>query len=156
MSFKDFQLKDNKTFDNSILKRDFLKIYHQQGSNLNDFDQIIEIMFGEIINYHKFGNAYLQYEKKIEKNVANAADRVRVDADVNGLVNNAFAYCFKEARLSTTGGSDIEHKKYCGQVSTIMRALTNKDGDLLSRFDKNIETQAEILHYIIILSTTMT
>ena len=144
MSFKDIQLKDNEIFDNSITKRDFLKIYHQQAANLNDFDQIIEIMVGEIINYHQVGNAYLQYEMKIEKNVANAADRFRVDADAIGLVNNAFAYCFKEARLSTTSGSEIEHKKYCGQVSTIMRALTNKDGDLISHFDKIIETQAKI------------
>ena len=34
----------------------------------------------------------------------------------------------------------IEHVKMLGQVSTIMRSLTNKDGDLLSYFDKIIHT----------------
>ena len=51
------------------------------------------------------------------------------------FVNNAFAFCFKEARLSTTIGSDIEHNKFCGQVSTIMKVMSNKEGDLLSQFD---------------------
>ena len=51
------------------------------------------------------------------------------------LTNNAFAYCFKEARLGVTSGSDIEHNKYVGQVSTIMRVKFSKDGDLLSQFD---------------------
>ena len=56
------------------------------------------------------------------------------------LVNNAFAYCFKEATLNTTWGMDIEIKKYVGSVSTIMRLLTSKDGDLSSYFDKNCES----------------
>ena len=38
---------------------------------------------------------------------------------------------------------EIENIKFLGQVSTIMRALTSKDGDLLSHFDKIDETQAE-------------
>ena len=36
------------------------------------------------------------------------------------LQNKAFAFCFEEASLSTTIGSDIEQKKICGQVSTVM------------------------------------
>ena len=60
------------------------------------------------------------------------------------LVNNAFAYCFKESRLKTTGSWDVEHKKYCGQISTIMRALTCRGGDLISHFDENDESQTEI------------
>ena len=59
-------------------------------------------------------------------------------------MKNAFAYCFEEARLTTTGGSDIEHNKYVGQVSTIMRALTSWDGDLKSHFDKINVSQAEM------------
>ena len=54
-----------------------------------------------------------------EKDVAAAANRVFSDGNASRLVNNAFAHCFKEARLSTTGGSHIEHNNYCGQVSTI-------------------------------------
>ena len=41
-------------------------------------------------------------------------------------------------------GVDIEHNKYVGQVSTFMRALTSKDGDILSHFDKIDESQAQI------------
>ena len=52
------------------------------------------------------------------------------------LTNNAFAYYFKEARLGVTSGSDLEHNKYVGQVSTIMRKLFSKDGDLLSQLEK--------------------
>ena len=64
--------------------------------------------------------------------------------DAIRLVNNPFAYCFKEAKLSKTGVSDTEHNKYVGQVSTIIGALTSKDGDLLSHFDKINESEAEI------------
>ena len=38
----------------------------------------------------------------IEKDVAIVANRVLVDGDVIRLVNIVFAYCFKEAGLSTT------------------------------------------------------
>ena len=38
MSLEDFQLIDNEPIDNSIIKRDYLKIYHQQGALLNDPD----------------------------------------------------------------------------------------------------------------------
>ena len=51
------------------------------------------------------------------------------------IINIAFAYCFKEARLSTAGGSDLEHNKFVGNVSTIMRMLTSKDGHPPSYFD---------------------
>ena len=66
-------------------------------------------------------------------------------------MNNAFAYCFKEARLSIFGSSVIEHNKHVGKVSTIMRHLTTKDGDFSTHFDKIDESEAEIentsLHY---------
>ena len=79
-----------------------------------------------------------------EKDFAVAANRVPVNGDAIRLVNNAFAYCFREAHLSTTEVSDIEHNNYCSQVSTIMRALTSKSGDLLSNFDKINELKTEI------------
>ena len=79
-----------------------------------------------------------------EKDIAVATNRVLVHGNAMRLVNNAIAYWFKEARLSTTGGSDIEHKNNCGQNSTIMRALTSKDGDLLSHFDQIDESRDEI------------
>ena len=53
------------------------------------------------------------------------------------LTNNGLPYAFQEALLATTSGSNPEHKKFVGQISTIMRVLTSKDGDLLSQFDIN-------------------
>ena len=121
-----------------------MKTYHQQAANLNDFDQNIDFIFGENNNYHQIGNAYLHYELAIEKNFAVAANRVLVNGDAIRLVNNAFAYCFKEATLSTTSDLNIEHNNNVGEVSNITRALTSKDGDLLSHFDKNDESEAEL------------
>ena len=97
-----------------------MTIYHQQAANLKSFDQNIGVIIGEKNNYPQIDNAYLQYELTILKNVANAADRLLVDGDVIRLLNKAFAYCFKEARLSTSGGSDIEHNSFCGQVTITM------------------------------------
>ena len=57
MSLEDFQLLDNEPFDNRIIKRDFLKIYHQQGAQLNQSDHNIELIFGENNNSHQIGNA---------------------------------------------------------------------------------------------------
>ena len=44
----------------------------------------------------------------IDKNTAVAANRVPVNANALKLVNNAFPYCLKEARLGTTGRLDTE------------------------------------------------
>ena len=131
MSLEDFQLLDNEPFDNSIIKRDFLKIYYQQGAQLNQSDQNQEFIFGENNNYHQVGNSYLEFDITVRReDNANFTNNSAIR-----LTNNAFAYCFKEARLGITSGSDLEHNKYCGQVSTIMRVLFSKDGDLLSQFD---------------------
>ena len=70
MSLEVVQLIDYEKFDDSKIKRDFFKNYHQQAANLNDSDQNIEFIFGENNNYHQTGNAYLQYELTIEKDAA--------------------------------------------------------------------------------------
>ena len=132
MSLEDFQILDNEPVDNSIIKRDFLKVYHQQGAQLNQSDQNIEFIFGENNNYHQIGNSYLEFYITVQNPHDNFAE---ANNDAIRLTNNGFAYVFKEAWLSTTSGSDLEHNKFVGQVSTIMRALTIKDGDLLSQFD---------------------
>ena len=44
----------------------------------------------------------------IDKKTAVAANRVPVNANALELVNNAFPFCLKEARLGTTGSLDIE------------------------------------------------
>ena len=115
-----------------MIKRDFLKIYHQQGAQLNQSDQNIEFIFGENNNNHQIDNAHLEFDMTVR--AANPANNLD-DTSVLRLTNNALAYCFKETRLSTTGGSDLEHNNYVGQVSRIMRLLTSKDGDLSSCFD---------------------
>ena len=56
MSLEDFQLLDNEPFDNSIIKRDFTKIYHQQGALLNQSDQNIEFIVGENNKYYQLIN----------------------------------------------------------------------------------------------------
>ena len=85
-------------------------------------------------NYHQIGNVYLDFDITVRDTAGNFTN-----ASVIGLMNNTFAYCFKEAILSTTGGSDLEDVKYVGQVSTIIRLLTSKESDLSSCFDKNGE-----------------
>ena len=141
MSLEDFQLLDNEPLDNSIIKRDFTKIYHRQGDQLNQSDQNIEFIFGENNNYHQIGNAYLEFNITVRKN---DDTNFHFDDPVR-LVNNGFAFCFKEGRLSTTIGSDIEINKFCGHVSTIMRAISTKDGDLLSQFDNINENDIPVL-----------
>ena len=130
MSLEGFQLLDNEPFDISIIKRDFTKIYHQQGAQLNQSDRNIEFIFGENNNYHQTGNGYLEFNITVRKN-DNTNSHIE---DPIRLVNNGYAFCFKEARLSTTIGGDIEHNKFCGQISTIMKVASNKDDDLLSQF----------------------
>ena len=139
MSLEDFQLLDNEPLDNSIIKRDFTKLYHRQG---DQSDQNIEFIFGENNNYHQIGSAYSEFNIKVRKNDTTNFH----DDDPVRLVNNGFAYCFKETRLITSIGGDIEINKFCGQVSTIMRAISNKDGDLLSQFDNINENDIPVLN----------
>ena len=107
MSLEDFQLLDNEPLDNSVIKRDSTKIYHRQGDQLNQSDQNIEFIFGENNNYHQIGNAYLEFNITVRKN---GTTNFHND-DPFRLVKNGFAYCFREARLSTSLGSDIEKKQ---------------------------------------------
>ena len=135
MSLEDFQLIDDIQIDDSIVKRDYTKVYHQSGANLNESNQNVEFIFGENNNYYQIGNSYLEFDITIRNTAGNFTD-----ASAIRLINNAFAYCFNQATLSTTGGMDLEDIKYVGQVSTIMRLLTSKDSDLSSYFDKYGET----------------
>ena len=129
MSLEYFQILDNEPIDNSIIKRDFTKIYHRQEDQLNQSDQNIEFIFGENNNYHHIGIAYLEFNITVRKT---DNTNFHIDDPIR-FVNNGFAFCFKEARLTTSIGGDIEINKFCGQVSTIMRAISSKDGDFLSQ-----------------------
>ena len=149
MSLEDFQLLDNEPLVNSTIKRDFTETNHRQGDQLNQSDQNIEFIFGENNNYHQIGNAYLEFNITVRKN---DTTNFHNDDPVR-LVNNGFAYCFKEARLSTSIGGEIEINKFCGQVSTIMRVISKKDGDLLSQFDNINENDIPVLNRLADLPT---
>ena len=144
MSAEDFQLIDDSKIDDSIIKRDFIKIYHQHGAEVNNENQNIKFYFGENLNYIQIGNAYLEIDIEFKKAAGVDPPVALEDADNIRLVNNAFAYVVQEGRISTSAGTEIEHNKNLGHVSTIMRLLTQKDGDLSSYFDKIDETEAEI------------
>ena len=135
MRFEDFRLIDNEPIDNSIVKRVYIKVYHQQGANLNDSNQNVEFIFSENNNYHQIGNAYLEFDTTVRNSTGNFTNASEIR-----LVNIGFAYCFREGTLTTTRGMEIEHNKYVDPVSTIMRLLTSNNGDLSSYFDKNGES----------------
>ena len=141
MSLDDFEIIDNEPFGNSIIKRDFTKIYRRQRDQLDKSDQNIEFMFGENNNYHQIVNAYLEFNITVRKK----DDTNFHYDDLVRPVSNGFAFCFTEARLSTTIGGDIEINKFYGQVSTIMRVILNKDGGLLSQLDNINENEIPIL-----------
>ena len=141
MNLVDFQLLDNEAFDNSIIKRDFTKIYHQEGAQLNQSDQNIEFIFGKNHTYHQIGNGYSEFNITVRKN---DSTNFHIEDPIR-LVNKGFAFCFKEARLSTTIGSDVERNKFCGQISTIMKVISNKDDDLLSQFGNINENEIPLL-----------
>ena len=140
MSAEDFQLIDDSKIEDSIIKRDFIEIYHQHGAEVNNENQNNKIYSGENLNYIPIGNAYLEFDILVRK-----ADGTNfAKADNIRLVNNGLAYIFQEGRLSTSAGTEIEHNKNLGNVSPIMRLLTQKDADLSSYFDKVDETEAGI------------
>ena len=108
MRLEDFQLLDNEPLDNNIFKRDFSKLYHRQGDQLNQSDQNIEFIFGENNNYHQIGNAYLELNNTVRKNDTTNFH----NDDPIRLVKNVFAFCLKEARLTTSIGGNIEIHKF--------------------------------------------
>ena len=146
MSSEYFQLTDNEPIDNSINRRDFIKVYYQQGAQLNDPDQNLEFIFGENNNYHQVSNSYLQFDITIQNPTAVFTPNTPIRS-----VNNGFALCFEEGVFSTTGGMEIEKLFFLGQVSTIMRSFTSNGGDLLSQFDNiNEEKGADEMQHLII------
>ena len=82
-------------------------------------------------NYHQIGNTYLEFDLTVRKNDSTNFHH----DDAIRLVKTAFDFCSEEARLSTSIGNHFEDNKIFGQVSTIMKVISNKYGDLLSQFD---------------------
>ena len=62
MSAEDFQLIDNSKIDDSIIRRDFTKIYHQHESDINNENQKHNFYFGENLNYIRIGNGCLEVD----------------------------------------------------------------------------------------------
>ena len=67
MSAEDFQLLDDKKIDGSIKKRDFIKIYHQSGANVDNENPNIIFCFGENRNFIQVGNGYLEFDTRMRK-----------------------------------------------------------------------------------------
>ena len=118
MSLEGFQLLDNEPVNNDVMKRDYLKTYHQQAALLNDPDQKVEFIFGGNNNYHQVGNFHLGFDIRVREAGCNNFNFTNDPAtkEVIKLVNNAFAYCFKEGTVSFTGGMEIERVKFFGTI----------------------------------------
>ena len=108
---------------------------------MNQLDQNFEFIFGENNNYHQIGNGYLEVNITVRKSEGFNFHR----EDPIRLVKNGYAFCFKEASLSTTFASDIEHNKFCGQVSTFMKVISTKNDDLISQFGNTNENDIPLL-----------
>ena len=61
MSAENFQRIENEKICNSIIKRDFFKLYHQQGAQTDDENQIHKFLFVENHNYTEKTSGYLDF-----------------------------------------------------------------------------------------------
>ena len=95
----------------------------------------IKIYFGENHKFIQVGNSYLEFDIRVGSADGNPFVIVAPGNDIIRLVNNAFAYTIHDERISSSSGVEIEQNKYVGPISTIMRLVTQKDGDLTTYFD---------------------
>ena len=144
MSAEDFQLKNIEIIDDSIIKRDFIKIYHQSAANVDAENSQIKFYFGENHNFIEVGKGYLEFDIRIRRAGGNAFTIVAPGNDIIRLFNNAFAHTIHDARISTSAGVGIEQNNYVRPISTIMRLVTQKDGDLSTYFDNIDESENSI------------
>ena len=86
-------------------------------------------------------NGFLEFDIKIRKDNNDNFSVTAPGQDINGLVNNAFAYKVHDARISTSSGVENERNKIVGPISTKMRLVTKKDGDLSTYFDITDESE---------------
>ena len=136
MNAEDFQLIDNEKIDDSIIKRDFFKIYHQTGANVDAENSQIKFYFGENHTFNQVGNGYLEFDMRVRRANGDAfAIGLAPVSDIIRLVNNAFANTIHDATISSSSGVEIEQNKYVAPLSTIKRLVTQKDSDLSTYFD---------------------
>ena len=81
------------------------------------------------------GKGYLEFDIKTRKDRFDNFSLTAPGHDVIRLVNNAFVYTLHDARISTSSGVEIEQNKFVWHISTILRLVTQKDGDILTYFD---------------------
>ena len=144
MSAIGFQLVDDEKIDDSIIKRALIKRNHQLGANVNSEKSNIKLLSVENHNFIQVGIGYLEFDIKIRKGNNDNFSVTAPRHDIFRLVNNAFAYTVHDAGISTSTGVEIEQNKFVGPVSTIMRLVTQTDGDLSSHFDIIDESKAGI------------
>ena len=112
MSVEGFQIMDYETIEILIVKREYIRIYHQQIAQFFNYcDQKIEFNFKENNKYHQIGTAHLQYDVTVTRVAAIPIDRTLTDTDNIRLFKNSFADTFKEANHPTTKGSELEINK---------------------------------------------
>ena len=120
MSAEDFQQIDTEKIDDSIIKRDFIKIHHQSGANVGVEKSQIKFYFGGNHNFVQVGNGYLEFDLRVRLD----NDNNFADGNLIRLVNNTFAYTIHDARISSSAGVEIEQNKYVGPISTLLRLVT--------------------------------
>ena len=59
---------DDTKIDISFIKRDLVKLYHQQKAQQKDYDKNTEFNCEKKMNYYETGNAFLYFEVTLEKN----------------------------------------------------------------------------------------
>ena len=110
MSRDGFHSLDDTSVDASLIERDYMKIYHQHGTQFNDSNQDIRRFFGENMNYHQIGKGYFEIDKTVkinDGNINNVVGDGNIDEPIR-LIINVSAYAFSLASFSTTGGEEIE------------------------------------------------
>ena len=141
MSAEDFQIRDIEKIDDSIIKRDFIKIHRQSGANVEAKNSQNKFFFGENHTLIQVGNGYLEFDIRVRRADGYPFTIVAPGNDVIRLVDKAFAYTIHGGRISTSAGVDIEQNKYVGPISNNMRLVTQKGGDLSTYFDVTDESE---------------
>ena len=97
MSVEGFQLLNNQNIEISIIKRYFIKIYYQQGSQIHDEIQNIEFFYGENLNYIPVGDGYLDFEIKV-RNADNIKFIVATD-DTNEVIRLVISHLLSQVTM---------------------------------------------------------
>ena len=127
----EFQIINEIVLEDKIFKRDYHQIYHKSGDNIIiESGRPIKFVFGKNLNYIQV--AYIGAFLDIDITVRNDDNTDFANADQISLVNNALAYPFSEATLSTTTVNKFEEIKFVGRSSTIMKLLTSKGENTLT------------------------